>query len=53
MLIFCVSALSCLGLLVVAIYYMRRCRILEQYWLSERDRADLYAALLKEARDEE
>lgn len=53
MLIYCVSALSCLGLLVVAIYYMRQCRILEQYWLSERDRADLYARLLEEARDEE
>lgn len=47
------SALSALILLVIAIYYMRRCCILEQYWLSERDRADLYAALLKEARDEE
>ena len=51
--IYCVSTLSCLGLLSMAVYYMKRCRVLEQYWLSERDRADLYAALLKEARDEE
>ena len=53
MLIYCVSALSCLGLLLMAVYYMKRCRVLEQYWLSERDRADLYARLLEETRDEE
>ena len=53
MLIYCISALSCLGLLLMAVYYMKRCCVLEQRWLSERDRADLYAALLKEARDEE